>query len=159
VHREAWIDDVTGRRACERGPGTRRAIYELWPSDLGALFAAAGLPRSAPPAALRGCEGFDDDNTSGARPVITSPRAGVHYTMAADDDTARVALQAVSEGDAQQVHWFVDATYVGVARSGQPLVWSASVGRHHVRVVDDRGRAATTTVDVDRALLPQGERP
>lgn len=145
VHREIRVD-AAGRRACRPGPGTRAELFELWPSDLLRLFAEAGIPRRVPPPAAPGCP---LDDLTGAAPRITSPQPGVAYAVrAADVGVQAIPLAAVTDGDAQEVFWFVDAELVGRARRGEAFLWKARPGRFAVRAVDDRGRAGAVRVEV-----------
>ena len=74
IHRTFALDGQ-GRRTCGIG-GVRSEVFEVWPSDLGKLFAAAGLPRRAVPPLAPGCQ--DDE---GQAPRISSPLSGVTYTV------------------------------------------------------------------------------
>lgn len=56
VHRRLVIDDRTGLRVCQNnGAPTHAEVFEVWPSDLASLFAAAGLARRALPPSGPGC--------------------------------------------------------------------------------------------------------
>ena len=59
-----------------------------------------------------------------------------------------IPLTAVTDSDAHELYWFVDAELVGRARAGQPLLWRARPGRFAIRAVDDRGRAGAARVEV-----------
>ena len=49
IHRRIYIDTRTGLRRSRPVEGvTRSEVYEIWPSDLLALFEKAGLPRRSP---------------------------------------------------------------------------------------------------------------
>lgn len=147
VHREVLVDR-TGRRACAAGPGVRREVYEFWPSDLLRLFAEAGIPRRVPPPPASGCR-LDDRAARGSPPRITSPQEGVTYSLrAARMGEDQIPLTAVTDADAREVFWFVDAELVGRARPGEPILWRARPGRFAVRAVDDQGRAGAARVRV-----------
>ncbi len=147
VHREVLVD-TAGRRACAAGPGVRAEVYEFWPSDLLRLFAEAGIPRRVPPPQAPGCR-FDDRAARGAPPKITSPQEGVTYSLrAARVGEEPIPLTAVTDADAREVFWFVDAELVGAARRGEPVLWRARPGRFVVRAVDDQGRAGAARVQV-----------
>lgn len=146
VHRAVLVDERTGRRACRSGPGTRAEVFEVWPSDLLRLFAAAGLPRRSPPPYQEGCR-LDDQGQEGAPPRITSPQEGLVYSLRASRvGQDPVPLLAVTDADAHELFWFVDAELVGRTRPGVPLLWSPRPGRFVVRAVDDRGRAGAARV-------------
>ena len=146
VHRSIVVDDSTGLRTCTpyRGP-VHSEVYEVWPSDLQKLFAEAGLPRRVVPAVESRCPIAD---VGGTPPKIASPLRGVTYTLRRDQAT--IALEAVSDGDAHELFWFVGDELVGKSKRGQPLFWAARPGAFQVRVVDDQGRADERTLKVER---------
>jgi len=152
IHRELALDGA-GRRTCLAGPAAvRHEVFEVWPSDLAHQFTAAGLSRRALPQAAPGCD--EVEGSMGEAPRITSPLAGVTYQLrgsksgrpAVDEQNKEgdepLALQAVTGGDAAEVFWFADQTFLGKAARGQTLFWRPpGAGRFTVRVVDDLGRA------------------
>jgi penicillin-binding protein 1C len=146
IHRGLALD-AQGRRTCASGPPAARSeVYEVWPSDLARLFAAAGLPRRPLPPAAPGCD--DEEAPRGAPPRITSPLGGVTYNLRSGADT--LALQAVTDGDAALVYWFVDEAFVGRAARGTTLFWRPEAGgRFTVRAVDDLGRSDARPVAVE----------
>lgn len=149
VHRAIALDSA-GRRTCALGPAAvRTETFEVWPSDLAKLFAAAGLPRRPLPPAAPGCG--ESEAPQGAAPRITSPLAGVTYTLRPSHvDASTVALQAVTDGDAAEVFWFADQAFVGRSPRGATLFWKpASAGRYTVRAVDDLGRSDARAVAVE----------
>jgi len=147
VHREVYLDPA-GRRACGPAPGVRRAVYEFWPSDLLRLFAEAGIPRRVPPSAAPGCR-LDDRATRGAQPKVTSPQEGVIYSLRAGSTGQEpIPLTAVTDADARELFWFIDAEFVGKASCGEPFLWRARPGHFVVRAVDDQGRAGAARVEV-----------
>ena len=151
IHKAIAIDDATGKRACPpfRGP-THSEVYELWPSDLQKLFAQAGLPRRSVPPPAPGCS--DGETAGGRAPRITSPLRGVTYTLQrGKEEVQRVALQAVTDADANEVFWFVDESFVGKARSGTPLFFRPGPGAFVVRAVDDLSRADSRELRVEYA--------
>jgi penicillin-binding protein 1C len=146
IHR-AFALDRTGRRACPGTPATRREVFEVWPSDLARLFAAAGLPRRAVPDFAPGCPGLDED---GHPPRISSPLAGVTYAVhpgAAADEA--IGLQATVDGDAAELFWFADETFLGRARPGDTLFWRPPPGHFLLRAVDERGRSDSRPLRVE----------
>ena len=151
VHREIWVD-AAGRRGCGQGRGLRREVHEAWPSDLAAIFARAGLPRRPLPPLAPGCEDAPEVEP-GQPPRITSPLRGVTYTVHAQDparrEPERVALSAVTDGDAREVFWFAGDRLLGRSNAGIPLLWSPEAGDHVLRAVDDRGRASAMRLHVE----------
>ncbi len=141
VHREVLVDGRTGRQVCEPGPFSRAEVYEVWPSRLMRLFARAGLPRRAPPAANPACP-LDLLSTHGRAPEISSPQLGVDYALrAAQKEPQEVPFVASADGDARELFWFVDERLVARAKPGESVRWAAKPGRYMVRAVDDRGRS------------------
>jgi penicillin-binding protein 1C len=147
IHRAVVVDDQTGRRTCPpyRGP-THTEVFEFWPSDLLHLFAVAGLPRRAVPPLDPHCA--LGDTQSGVAPKISSPLRGVTYTLRPGQ--ANIALEAVTDGDAHELFWFIGEELVGRVHRGEPLFWAARSGRFEVRVVDDLGRSDQRTLTVER---------
>jgi penicillin-binding protein 1C len=149
IHRAIALD-AGGRRTCALGPrAVRTETFEVWPSDLAKLFAAAGLPRRPLPPAAPGCG--EVEAARGAAPRITSPLAGVTYTLRPDHpDSSALALQAVTDGDAAEVFWFADQAFVGRSPRGATFFWKpARPGRYTLRAVDDLGRSDARAVAVE----------
>ena len=149
IHRAIALD-AGGRRTCALGPrAVRTETFEVWPSDLAKLFAAAGLPRRPLPPAAPGCG--EVEAARGAAPRITSPLAGVTYTLRpGHPDSTALALQAVTDGDAAEVFWFADQAFLGRSPRGATFFWKpASPGRYTLRAVDDLGRSDARAVAVE----------
>lgn len=140
IHRALAVD-AAGWRACPGElAGTRREVYEMWPSELAALFDRAGLPRARPPPYAPRC-GFDARAESGRPPRITSPQPGIVYALRATPGTEqRIFLTANADADVESLRWFVDEQMVGKSGRAEPLLWTARPGDFMVRVVDDSGR-------------------
>jgi penicillin-binding protein 1C len=149
IHRPVVIDDKTGKRACPPYRGaTHTEVYELWSSDMAALFQAAGLPRRRVPPPAPGCG--EGEAPPGIPPRITSPLRGVTYTLQHARPES-IALQAVTDGDAHEVFWFVGESFVGKAKSGTPLFWTPRPGAYVVRAVDDLSRSDARELRVELA--------
>ncbi len=149
IHRPVLIDDATGKQVCrETGRRTHVEVIEFWPSDLLRLFAQAGLPRRTPPAGETSCD-LTGLASRGVPPRIHSPLRGVVYTLRPGTDAHdTIALQAVTDADAQEVFWFVGGTLLGKAKSGASFLWRPEPGKYVVRAVDDHGRSDTREVTV-----------
>lgn len=149
VYRAIPIDRQTGRRACfHEPPRTRMEVYEFWPSDLLAVFRAAGIARKLLPPLEEGCPLIMAGN-SGAAPEIRTPDSHIVYTLRSDHrEEERIPFSAVADADANTLYWFVDERYVGSVPRGKRLFWQPSIGSFDVRVVDDHGRAAATMMEV-----------
>jgi penicillin-binding protein 1C len=149
IHRAIALDGQ-GRRTCTGGPpAVATEIFEVWPSDLAKLFSAAGLPRRPLPPPAPGCD--DGVATPGVAPHITSPLAGVTYALRAERPDARtIALQAVTDGDAAEVFWFADQTFLGRSARGATYFWQpAAAGRFTIRAIDDLGRSDARAVAIE----------
>lgn len=157
IHRSVALD-AQGRRTCEGGPrAVRDEVFEVWSSDLARQFAAAGLPRRPLPPLAPGCDGQDSGRAPAPR--ITSPLAGVTYKLRPQGGMsapgATLALQAVTSGDASEIFWFADRTFVGKTARGETLFWKPpGGGRFTVRAVDDLGRSDARLVATDMAPAP-----
>ena len=149
IHREIVVSPGTGLRLCSALANEGRpTVFEFWPSDLLKLFAQAGLPRAAPPAWDPRCR-MGDLAGQGAPPKITSPKAGLVYSVRATEDSAQqISLTAIADADVTKEFWFIDETYVGQARPRDPLLWTPKPGMHDVRVVDDQGRSDSQRLQV-----------
>ena len=154
VHRRVWIDNRTGLRLSSEPDDMSTAhaeVCEFWPSDLARLFQAAGVPRVAPPALAVGrnhvVSVVNHHETGG--PHIVSPEKGLtyHVSLGAGNDDV-LDLEATAETSREYLHWFVDATYLGVSEPSTALLWKLQPGRHVIRAVDDLGRADSRPITV-----------
>ena len=55
-------------------------------------------------------------------------------------------LEATAETSREELHWFVDATYLGVSAPSAALLWKMAPGKHVIRAVDGAGRADSREV-------------
>ena len=151
VHRAVAIETATGKRACGHVPGkTSPKIYAFWPSDLAAIYRAAGIVLNQPPPYADDCR-LERRTAVGHAPVITSPQPELVYALrSAPSRSRQIAFSAVADGDVRRLYWFVDNQYAGASPPGQPLLWTARSGAFDVSVVDDHGRAARTDLEVER---------
>ncbi|MES2984157.1 MAG: penicillin-binding protein 1C [Pseudomonadota bacterium] len=152
VYRKILVNIATGKRACHFEPGlTEYRTFEVWPSDLRQTLQKAGIRKPSLPPREQNC-----DNTtapsSGRAPVITSPQASVEYHARLTDSASEaIPLNATADGDATSLHWFIDNDYFGKSVPGESLSWHPKPGRYQVRVVDEHGRSAATTMLVSLA--------
>jgi penicillin-binding protein 1C len=149
IHRAFDIETASGRRICSARPHgpTHEEVFEVWPTDMLKLWAAAGLPRRTPPSLAPGCEAEQD--APGAPPRITSPLSGVAYTLRPGKGNDTLAFLAETDGDAHEVFWYVGRRFAGRAPSGRPWLWKMEPGTFVVRAVDDRGRSEAQTLRVE----------
>ena len=147
VHRRVWIDNQTGLRLSSEPDDASTAhaeVCEFWPSDLARLFQAAGMPRVAPPEfadqAHSSSVAISRDTAKG--PCIVSPKKGLIYHVRVGADGEEVLnLEATAETSREHLHWFVDASYLGISAPSTALLWKLRPGKHVIRAVDDLGRA------------------
>ena len=154
VHRRVWVDNATGLRLANApdDPATAHAeVCEFWPSDLEKLFQAAGLPRVGPPTVLMrtGSTMAASGQDVGKGPCIVSPKKGLIYHLRVGAGGEEVLnLEATAETSREHLHWFVDASYLGVSEPSAALLWKLQPGRHVIRAVDDVGRADSREITV-----------
>ncbi|MBI3541739.1 MAG: hypothetical protein HY075_00475, partial [Deltaproteobacteria bacterium] len=82
IHRALRVDSRSGLRLCDGVAGGVEKVFEFWPTDLLALFRAAGIGYRAPPAFAPGCSGIaggSEAALAGHPPRIVSPREQVTY--------------------------------------------------------------------------------
>jgi penicillin-binding protein 1C len=151
IHRAFDIDNASGRRICASRPHgpTHEEVFEVWPTDMLKLWAAAGLPRRTPPSLAPGCEAEQD--VPGAPPRISSPLSGVAYTLRPGKGNDTLAFLAETDGDSHEVFWYVGKRFAGRTPSGRPWLWKMEPGTFVVRAVDDRGRSDAQTLRVEVA--------
>lgn len=151
VHREIYVDPSTGLRVAQEHakPSAVRKVAEFWPSDLRALFAKAGLPRTPPPPFAQDSapQGSAAAASDAMAPRILSPRAGVEYASAHGNGPV-LALQAAADASASAVYWFSGTHFLGTSRPHETLPWRPVPGQHPLTVVDDHGRARAMNVTV-----------
>lgn len=145
VHQEVLVDTLTGlRRRTALEGRTRREVMEVWPSDLMALFARAGLPRRQPPPFAHG-ESGEAGREAGTVPQIQSPLARSEYILRYDSKGVEIELPllCVVPSDVSRVFWFLDDSFLGSVPPGQAFFWKPRPGEFSLRVTDDRGRSAS----------------
>jgi penicillin-binding protein 1C len=148
LHREILVDGVTGKRVArdDGRPGLRREVHEFWPPDMLELFRRAGLPRRVPPMPENGTDtlaGLDH----GEAPRIISPLAGRIYQP---DAQSVIPLKANAAPGVTSFYWFSGDAFIGSCAPGATLAWKAPPGDHKLRLLDDHGRAAETSLRVTR---------
>jgi penicillin-binding protein 1C len=144
IYRAIPIDKKSGLRACSHRYGvSEMQVFEFWPSDFLQIFNQAGVSLKTPPAYEPSCK-LTDKSASGQVPVITSPQATVEYAIRVEYQQDRqIPLKAVVDGNVSKLHWFIDESYIGSVKNGEPLFWQANAGVFNVRAVDDSGRSAS----------------
>ncbi len=154
IYRSIPIESSTGLRACWFEAGkTEMKTFEFWPSDFLHLFRQAGISLKIPPQYSTACS-LDEKSQSGQTPVITSPQATIEYVIQSitpeqtNNASREIPFSAIVDPDVETLYWFVNSTYVGSAKRGEPFIWNASNGEYRVRVVDDLGRGASRKIKV-----------
>lgn len=147
LHREILVDGATGKRVShdDGRPGLKREVHEFWSPDMLALFRKAGLPRRPPPDPENGTDtlaGLDHGNA----PRILSPLDGRVYQAGG----SAIPLKARATSGVRTLYWFSGEAFLGTCASEESLAWNPSPGSHPIRVVDDHGRMAETSVKVVR---------
>ncbi|MBN1410434.1 MAG: penicillin-binding protein 1C [Spirochaetales bacterium] len=147
IHREIFVNAKTGYRAMFNEPGkTRSEIVEFWPSDLLALFEAAGLPRKTPPPFP---PGTTDTPAQGKAPEIISPVGKNAYVVRNDTRTYdRIPFVAVTDADCAEVFWFVNENYIGESKTYEPFFWEGEPGLFTVRALDKLGRSDVRKIEI-----------
>ncbi|MCR4666727.1 MAG: penicillin-binding protein 1C [Desulfovibrio sp.] len=134
-----------GLRACFPEEGkTKEIVWEFWPSDLGQLFARAGLPKPPPPPFEEACRGQERGNP----PRITSPKRGLIYYAYGADRKARIALLAHADAGTKEINWYVNGVFVGNGSPGSAFPLELAPGSYHIMAVDDSLRSSVIEVPV-----------
>lgn len=154
IYRSIPIESSTGLRACWFKAGkTEMKTFEFWPSDFLHLFRQAGISLKTPPQYSTACS-LDQKSRSGQTPVITSPQATIEYVIQSitpeqsNNANREIPFSAIVDPDVKTLYWFVNSTYVGNSKGGEPFIWNASNGEYSIRVVDNFGRSASRTIKV-----------
>lgn len=152
IRRLILVDTRTGLRACSPdAPHVEKRVQEFWPSELAAMFAAAGMARPTPPPLDPRCR--PEGALPGAAPVILQPKAGLVHHLRPQAPRRTLILLAHADAGVRTLHWFADGRLIGTSAPGEPLAWETGPGARLLRVVDDAGRAATRRVVI--RMLPQ----
>ncbi|WKE65536.1 penicillin-binding protein 1C [Gallaecimonas kandeliae] len=153
LHRPVWVDNKTGQAACPPHDlkAQHQEVFAFWPSDLAALFAAAGLPRKAPPPLPASCSGngLAQAGTSApsAAPQIRSPLKGVSYRLRQPKDS--IPLRADAGPQVKALYWFAGRSFLGKTAPGQTLEWRPQHSGHYpLSVSDDQGQGASRELEV-----------
>ncbi|MGA2477721.1 MAG: penicillin-binding protein 1C [Spirochaetia bacterium] len=149
IHQKIYIDTRTGLRRNRPLEGvTRTELYEIWPSDLLALFEKAGLPRRQPPAFARE-ESMNAQAESGRPPEIASPLPlGEYAVRVGDPSYGEIPFIAVVPSDTARVYWFLNESYVGQSPGRKAFFWMAQPGTWVLRATDEHGRSSSSRFTV-----------
>ena len=152
IYRPVLIDTRTGLRACSpEDPHVERRVQEFWPSELAAMFAAAGLAKTPPPPLDPRCR--PEGPLPGAPPIILRPKTGLIHHLRPQAPRRALILLGHADAGVRTLYWFADGRFLGKSAPGEPLVWNADPGSPLLRLVDDAGRASTRRIVIQ--TLPQ----
>lgn len=150
IMRPLLVNRQTGRRACREQTGaTEYRTFEVWPSDLQQVLRQAGLQKPRLPEWEPGCNGTAA--AAATAPVILSPQPHIVYQARPDNETDAIMLKASADGEARQLHWFIDNRYFGQSAPEAALRWNPTPGQYHIRVVDDFGHGTSMETAVTLA--------
>ena len=83
--------------------------------------------------------------------VVTSPANGSAYLFMPDvnqQERQRIPFTANCGNASANLHWFVNDSYVGASKSGEPLFWPLSKGTHRVVCSDTGGASRSVRISV-----------
>lgn len=151
IHREVLIDPASGLRVAhdDGKRSLKREVFEFWPPDLLELFKLAGVPRKTPPPLELNAASLAAADAN-AVPKIVSPRAALVYTLQASSPARQtIPLRADAAPGVNRVFWFAGSRFLGASDPATPVMWTASVGKWQVHVLDDQGRSAAVEIRVE----------
>lgn len=131
IIRDHAIKDVSRYETCEVH---RQGKEPIWPVEVEAFL------RTRPAAAAGAGE-----------LVITAPADGSSYLYLPEMDPSRnqrIPFTASFSNSAAELHWFVNDHYLGTSKSGVPLFWPLSKGRHRVVCSDPMGTSRGVVISV-----------
>ncbi len=147
-HTVVDIDPQTGLRlgpGCRgEGPSEPRAVLSL-PAEVRGWLRTRGAAGPEAPSLAPGCA-----PASRSAPAILSPRRGEVVLLAPGLPASEqeVALRATAAPGAR-LSWFVDGRLLGQVAGDEALWWAPRAGTRTLTVVDDAGRSATITAQVE----------
>ncbi len=146
-HRDAWCAAVTRRFTIvvwlgnTRGRGSSALVGADAAAPLALQLIAALDPVDEPWPASDLHESPTRFQTTQSRPTIVWPADGSELIVTGEPQQ-NVELRAGpdrSAGDPRISWWFIDGTQIG---KGNSIEWTATLGRHEVRLLDDGGHSA-----------------
>lgn len=148
IHREIPIDVQTGLRACRHmPPQTKLQVFEFWPSDVLAAFAAGGIRKKLPPPFAQECTG--QYLQRGKPPEIVYPAEESIYVVRSHKlEDEMIILQASTDTDAEAVYWFLNDALLGKTKPDNPMSIIPKIGTWEIKAVDDKGRTSTRQISV-----------
>ncbi len=152
IHRSVAIDRTSGLRRCVAdSPEQHTEVYEVWPSDILAIFQRAGVPRRSPPPYLPSC-GIEQRDRDHKAPQITSPRTNLTYQYRPGaHNRSQLPLIAISDAEVRTLYWFLNERFVGNSKPQESLLVTLKPGDYVVRVLDDTGNGDSRELHVELA--------
>ncbi len=150
-HHNFWIDPETGFEVCSRCWRTDRhnlVTRLILPADAAQLMRRAGHRIDSSPVHNPDCP-----VSSPHHPLrVVYPAAGATLLVPRDldDKPERVTLRGSHTSADASLHWYVDGNYHGRTTGDHAVSLLLTSGRHRVEVIDQDGRAASTTFTVER---------
>lgn len=150
-HRSFWIDPDTGFEVCSRcwkASRHQRITRLILPADAAQLMRRAGHRIDSSPVHNPDCPASSPHDP--LRVVYPSPGATLLVPRDLDDRPESVTLRASHTSAAATLHWYVDGNYQGRTTGDHAVSLLLASGRHRVEIIDQDGRAASTTFTVER---------
>ncbi len=146
--RDGWfIGGVSPITSCKVHQKSGEDIIEVWPAERLEQFRNAGFPRANSRVAS------SPQRSIGKPPKIVSPQSALTYYIQENaPEQNRLFLEANSEADTMQIHWFADRRYLGASAPSEPLPWEPTVGDYELQAMDDAGRVSSTHISVRLAV-------
>ena len=154
LHRPLMIDTRSDSIACPPydKPYIKQEIFEFWPSDLTALFDAAGLPRRKPPTSTqlgqKTCN-IAVKSSNSTPPQIRFPLHNVTYVLSRNDENDHIRLEANAPAGVKKLYWFEKDRFLGVVAPGASLDFRPiAAGRIQLRVSDEFGNTSLRSINI-----------
>jgi penicillin-binding protein 1C len=150
-HRSFWIDPDTGFEVCSRCWETsrhQRITRLILPADAAQLMRRAGHRIDSSPVHNPDCPVSSPHDP--LRVVYPAAGATLLVPRDLDDRPESVTLRASHTSAAATLHWYVDGNYHGRTTGDHAVSLVLANGRHRVEIIDQDGRAASTTFTVER---------
>jgi penicillin-binding protein 1C len=150
-HVEYLIDRQTGFRlnpVCSRGRDTERKTFTVLPTQYRRWVDDRKLDAPAPPPLHPDCH--EHFASEGPRISYPRPRSVFFIMPGIDPQRQEIKLEAVAGTDTGELHWFVDGTFIGSARSQERVWFTPTPGNHEISVTDNGGRSHSINIRIIR---------
>lgn len=146
VHRKMARNSVNDSKS-PQAEQEHYEVYECWPSDILNIFTQAGFARMTPPQQCM--KAPLQCSVQGQPPQILSPLQRASYAMPLNKTLSPILFTAAVDADVKWVFWFLNQHYIGKSDRDQALEWQPKVGSYTVLAVDDHGRSAVGSLEVE----------